>query len=130
MCVRHPGSLVAEGEQLVEVAAIERLARPAVELLRPFGGHRLAQEGVVDERQPVGQEPAADDEHAFVAHRREASADLEEMLPIEVGHRHLRTGMFASGYIALPTSPSVLDAGRMLVIYPRRARRAEGGERI
>ena len=43
----------------------------------------------MDERQAVGQEAAAHDQHALVAQRRQPPADLEQVLRIEVGHRHL-----------------------------------------
>src|SRR5690606_23031168 len=59
--VRHPRRLLAEREQLVEVAPFERLGRPAVEVDRPLRRAWLSEEVLVDERQAVGQEAAADD---------------------------------------------------------------------
>src|SRR5439155_19347394 len=45
--VRHPGGLLAEGEERVDVAAIERLGRPVSEFDRPLRRARLAEEVLV-----------------------------------------------------------------------------------
>src|SRR5215213_2542700 len=87
--VRHPRSLLPEREQLVDVATFERFGRPLVEVDRPLGSSGLAEEILVNVRQPMRHEAAADDQDAFIAKGREPAADREEVLGIEVGHRHL-----------------------------------------
>ena len=87
--VWHPRRLLPEREELVDVAPIQGLGRPLVEVDRPLRGAGLAHEVLVDEWQPVGEEAAPDDQHALVAQRRQAPPDFEEVPRVEVRHRQL-----------------------------------------
>ena len=75
-------------DERVDVALRERLSAPVVELLRPGRWRRVRPE-VLDERQPVGHESAAHDEHALVAQRRELPAEIEQLGRVEARHRDL-----------------------------------------
>src|SRR5207253_2676840 len=66
MRVADGGRAVHEVGQFVDVTAVERLVRPGVELRRPCRGWCVEPE-ISQEGQPVGQEAAADDEHALVS---------------------------------------------------------------
>ena len=114
--VGHPGRLLAEGEQRIDVAAVERLGRPLVEVDRPLRRPGLAHEVLVDERQPMGQEAAPDDQHALVAQRREPATDLEQVPRVEVRHRHLEDRDIGVGVHRLERHPrAVVEAPRLAV---------------
>ena len=70
--VRHARGLVAVVGQGVHVAAGQRLAGPGVEVRGPAGRGRVDPE-LGQERQPVGEEAGADDQHALVAQRAGAA---------------------------------------------------------
>src|SRR5439155_632892 len=74
--------------QLVDIAVFEGFVRPGVEFGRPRRRRRV-QAKVAEKRQTVGQEAAADHQHALVAKRAQPAADFEELLGIEARHRDL-----------------------------------------
>src|SRR2546421_316173 len=83
------GGLALEVEQRVAAARLERPAAPVVEL-----GHDRGHDAVVagDRAQVMGEEAAADDEHALVPQRRQLAADLHEPDRVQARHRDLEHG--------------------------------------
>ena len=87
----HGRRAVREILELVDVAALERLVRPRVELGRPGRRGRIDTE-IAKKGQTMGQEAAADDQHALVAQWPEPAPDVVEPLRIEARHRYLQHG--------------------------------------
>src|SRR5690606_9694484 len=76
--------LAGEVEQRVDVARVQRLLPPGVELGRPGGDAALPERGQV-----VGEEAGSDDQDALVAQRRQAAPDLHQLHGVEGRHGDL-----------------------------------------
>ena len=73
--VRHARGLVAEGRELVDIAAGQRIAGPGVEIGRPTG--RLCVDAPIgQEGQTVGEESRPDDQDALVTQLLQPPAEL------------------------------------------------------
>ena len=83
-----PGRALVVRER-VDVAPRERVGGPGVELRRPAGRGRV-DAPLGEERQAVGEEAGADDQHALVAQRPQPLAELEQALRVLGGQRHLQ----------------------------------------
>ena len=97
VCVRHPGCAGLERGELVDVASRERFGSPRVEVDRPRRRRRV-DPPVLQERQPVGQEPRPDHQHPLVAQRPQPPAELEQASRVvrreaELEHRDVRVGV-------------------------------------
>ncbi len=76
-----------EVQQGVDVGRFQSLAAPGVELRRP-GRH--ARSGVPQRGQVVGEEAAADDQHALVAQGRQLAADVHQAARVQRRHGDLQ----------------------------------------
>src|SRR5690606_24670471 len=76
--------LAGEVEQRVDVARVQRLLPPGVELGRPGGDAALPERGQV-----VGEEAGSDDQDALGAQRRQAAPDLHQFHGVEGRHGDL-----------------------------------------
>ena len=85
----HPRRLRLVRRQCVDVAAGHRLAGPRVEVRRP-AGDRGVDAPLGEERQPVGEEPGPDDQHALVAEWSEPLPERHQPDRVLGGQRQLQ----------------------------------------
>ena len=94
-----PAGGLRENGRFVDVALFERRGRPGVELARP-GRRRRVDAEVAQERQAVREKATADQEHAFVAQRREPGTERGAGAPgASAGSEISSTGTSARGYM-------------------------------
>ena len=123
--------------QRVDVAAAHRVGGPGVEVGRPAGSGGVDAE-LGEERQAVGEEAGADDQHALVAQRPQPLAQLEEAGRVGRRERHLEHRDVAGGVHDLERDPgAVVQAAAGVLVHrlagrhhrrdPLRERRGVGG---
>ena len=124
--VGHARRLRPVRRQLGHVSAGECLGGPAVEVDRPAGGLGLDAE-LLEERQAVGQEAGADDQHALVAQLAQAAAEGEQLVGVLGRQRHLQDRDVGLGIHDLQRDPgAVVEPARGVLVHPLGVRHHRG----